>query len=389
MRPLNVAVLPAWYPMPERPGWGIYVQDHVRAAALHHNMVVIADRGPRRHLRELVAVEDSIESGIRTLRVSYRPSRFRKLLALGYFVGLVRAVIRLRREGFRIDLVHGHIHQLAWAAVLLGAALRVPVVITEPSSEFARGLLGPGKRLRARLAFWAADLVCPVTNSLLRDIKRCGISARFRIVTNAVDTSVFFPGDRRRRSERRMLFVAQMTPVKGVPYLLEALASLQSRRNGFHLDLVGDGPDHAQYVALAEKLGLSASVTFHGHRSKPAIAELMRRSSFFVLPSVWETQSVVLIEALASGLPVVATAVGGVPEVVRDADGLLVPPADSRRLAEAIEHMLDHHCDYDAAALAASACERFSYEHVGRLLNEAYAEALAIHGRRQRAAQRA
>ncbi len=379
-RRLKVVVLPAWYPTPERPAWGIYVKDHVRAAALEHDVVVVSDGGPRDSLG-LFALDDAVEDGIRTLRVFHRRSRARKVIALAYLLGVSEALIRLRREGFRPDLIHAHVHQVGWAAVTVGAALRRPVVISEHSTEFPRDLLDRGKRVRARLAFRAADYVCPVSESLRSSIEQHGISARFRVVSNTVDTSLFFPatGGSPGGGRHRMLLVAQMTPIKGVPYLLRSLAKLAESRRDFVLDVVGEGPRRSDYHALAHRLGIADLVAFHGLQPKERIAELMRESSFFVLPSLCENQPVVLIESMTSGLPVVATDVGGVPEIVDDAFGMLVPPADSDALGEAIEQMLEHHADYPSEALAAAARERFSHEVIGARWTEVYDDAIAAH----------
>jgi glycosyltransferase involved in cell wall biosynthesis len=107
----------------------------------------------------------------------------------------------------------------------------------------------------------------------------------------------------------------------------------------------------------------------------------MRRAHFFVLPSLWENAPHVLLEAMACGLPVVATDVGGVAEIVGEDAGVLVPPGDPAALAEAIAVMCERHDSYDAQALARRAEERYGYEAVAREWTEVY-DALRARTRR-------
>jgi glycosyltransferase involved in cell wall biosynthesis len=117
-------------------------------------------------------------------------------------------------------------------------------------------------------------------------------------------------------------------------------------------------------------------VRFLGPLAKEGVAELMRRADLFVLPSLHENLPVVLAEAMASGLPAVATRVGGVAELLDHADaGTLVAPGDPAALAEAIRARLDAPRP-DPAALAARAAERFGYEALARTWDEIYDELL-------------
>jgi len=113
-------------------------------------------------------------------------------------------------------------------------------------------------------------------------------------------------------------------------------------------------------------------VRFHGLKTKPEVAEFMRKADVFVLPSEWENLPCVIIEAMTSGLPIVATSVGGIPEMVDDKMGLLVPPRDSEKLMQALHHMLDTVLNYPRESIAARARARYSYESVGEKLTELY-----------------
>lgn len=141
---------------------------------------------------------------------------------------------------------------------------------------------------------------------------------------------------RTRATAPRLLFVGRLAAVKGVPVLFEAMDRLRGEFPDLEVTLVGDGPDRKALEREAP-----AGVTFAGYRSQSEVAEMLRDSRALVLPSFAEGVPVVLMEAMASGLPVIATRIAGIPELVEEGrSGLLVPPGDAEALAEAIRRVL-------------------------------------------------
>jgi len=378
---LKILHIAGWYPSKRNPVAGIFVREHVKATALYNDVVVFCSEGISTDARSLYEIEDNIENGIRTLRACYRKSPIPKTTYLILLVGMFRAFRKLIREGFRPDVIHAHVYSAGFPAVLLGKLYKLPVIITEHITEFQFGLIG-SKRLIAKFSFEWANLVCPVSEGLKRAIESHGIHARFQVVPNCVDTSLFYPArdksHAQKGNKKRLLFVGNLIPRKGIPYLLKALTRLREKRDDFVLDIVGDGPNRAEYEELGRKLGLEEIVFFHGRlKTKQEVAELMRKCVFFVLPSLAENFGVVLIEAMACGKPVVATATVGASEIVSDKVGKLVPPGDSEALAEAIDYMLDHYSDYDWGEICQYVRSHFSYEVVGKKLHSIYRELTA------------
>ncbi len=365
-----------WYPSKKNPVAGVFVREHVKATALYNDVAVLYSEGVEPGIHGWYQIEDSIEEGIRVLRLRYRKSPVPKTTYFIYLWVMFQAFRKLVKEGFRPDVIHAHVYWAGAPAVLLGKRYGLPVIITEHFSGFPRGLIRGVEKLKAKFAFEQADIVCPVSENLRRHIESYGIRARFQVVPNVVDTSLFYPaedkGHAREDSKKRLLLVGFLIPIKGVPYLLEALTRLREKRDDFMLDIVGDGPNRAEYEELSRKLGLQDIVCFHGSKAKQEVAKFMRRCDIFVLPSLFETFGVVLIEVLACGKPVIATEIGGVNEIITKEVGLLVPPGDSKALADAIDYMLDHYQDYSPGKISQYAKENFSYEVVGRKLDEIY-----------------
>jgi colanic acid/amylovoran biosynthesis glycosyltransferase len=146
----------------------------------------------------------------------------------------------------------------------------------------------------------------------------------------------------------RLLTVARLVEVKGIEYAIRAVASLRDKYSGIRYQIAGDGPLRPELERLAAQLGIADKTEFLGALPQERIIELYQDAHFFVLPGVVtesgeeEGQSLVLAEAQACGLPVIASKIGGIPENLRDGEsGLLVPPGDAAALARAIEDLAE------------------------------------------------
>lgn len=140
---------------------------------------------------------------------------------------------------------------------------------------------------------------------------------------------------------KSLLFVGRLAAVKGVRVLIEAVSRLVEAHPDLSLTLVGDGPDRAALESEVARRGLAGSISFTGYRSQDEVAEALTRSDLFVLPSFAEGLPVVLMEAMAARVPVVATRIAGIPELVEDGvHGRLVPPGDVEALTGAVDALL-------------------------------------------------
>lgn len=189
----------------------------------------------------------------------------------------------------------------------------------------------------------ASDAATAVSHSLARDTARhfcpgpnpCAIE----VIHNFVDTERFAPQAAAPKNKApRAVHVSNFRPVKRVPWLIEAFARATQGTKA-ELVLVGDGPARAEACETARRLGLGSRVRFLGERD--ALPELLSPADVFLLASSEESFGLSALEAMSCGVPVVATAVGGVPEVIRDGEtGLLSPADDPGRYAERIRELL-------------------------------------------------
>jgi glycosyltransferase involved in cell wall biosynthesis len=251
--------------------------------------------------------------------------------APGLRPGLVPRLARVfRRHGAAV--VHTHNNN---PLIYGGPAARlagVPVVVQTRHGQ----TVGVSRRHQGlfRLAAQLADRIVCVSQDARRLSLAEGIPSRkTRVVWNGIDTARF--GYRGPQPGGPAVMVGRMVPLKGVDVLLHATALAARACPDFRVEVAGDGEALPGLRELADRLGLSERVKFLGEvRDVPA---LLGRAGLFVLPSHSEGISLTLLEAMARGLPVTATRVGGNAEVVADGTtGLLVPPGDPARLADAL-----------------------------------------------------
>jgi glycosyltransferase involved in cell wall biosynthesis len=164
---------------------------------------------------------------------------------------------------------------------------------------------------------------------------------KLKVVRCGVNPGLYAAEPAPEHTGRDLLFVGRLEERKGVNFLLEAVALLNARGSNVRLKIVGSGPQKEALQRQTEALSLEAVVTFAGTKDEAGVAEALRHADLLVAPSLSEGLPVVIMEALASGVPVVASAVDGIPELVRDGEtGCLVPPSDQQALADGVKQLL-------------------------------------------------
>jgi glycosyltransferase involved in cell wall biosynthesis len=239
------------------------------------------------------------------------------------------------------------------AAVRIGRALGVPVVLTAIGSDLNR-IPGALVRYLTRLTLRHADRTTTVSRDLAKTAIALGAPPPRTIpILNGCDTAVFHPGDpdSDARAAARMslgiapateavLYVGRLDLRKGLIELIEATAQLSASRPNVHTYLVGDGPDRPALLQAIARTGTSASITLVPPCPTAQVARWMSASDLVTLPSYREGCPNVVLEALAAGRPVVATDVGGIPELMDATCGRLIPAQNVTALAEALDQTL-------------------------------------------------
>lgn len=260
-------------------------------------------------------------------------------------IGIFRLASELRKR--RINVVHTHMYESNLFGVIAARVAGVPVVLTSEHGE--NPWKGPVHRLLERwLISSLADLRFCVSPRIL-DIRRerDGVpESKLRLTVNGTVTPSH---DTSRTSKEVPVIgaVGRFIPAKNYAGLLEAVAQLHSRGYRLRLCIVGHGPEAERVQGIARELGLEAIVEFPGMVSD--MDSWYRKFDLFVSSSIREGLPVAMLEAMAYGLPVVATDVGACAEAVRHEEGgLIVPPGDPAVLADALASLLDNVARRDA-----------------------------------------
>jgi L-malate glycosyltransferase len=317
-------------------------------------------------------VEDLEQAGVMVHCLGHR--RNDRLWSLRLF--------RFVRNG-NYDVVHVHSPlpgSVARAAALSLGRKRPRIFTTEHN---VRSTFTPATRVLNRLTSRWDDTVFAVSDETLRSI-RGGARKRANTLLHGVNISQLRSEVNERSNVRSELgltdhhivvgTVANFRPQKDFPTLLRAVAILSARRPELRWIIVGQGPLEADMRRLAASLGVDSSVIFTGFR--PDATRIMNAFDIFTLSSAWEGLPVALMEALALGLPVAATRVGGIAEALDDEHALLVEPANPQALADAWERLVsDPALRRCLAQRSGELAPEFEIERTQRILETAYGDA--------------
>lgn len=285
--------------------------------------------------------------------------------------------------GGRVRLLHVHLSSYAsfWRkscfivpAVLAGT----PVVLQVHGGDFVNfheRLSSLGKAF-VRWIFRRSTVLIALSDEWKRRLQVIAGHSRIEVVSNPV----LIPPPRKPQFRKHctLLFLGNIGRLKGCYVLLAALAAVKSTFPDVRLLCGGDG-DHASFLRDAAKRGLQDNVQLLGWVTGPAKRRLLARSTLFVLPSYAEGLPMALLEAMAAGMPIVSTPVGGIPDAVRDGiDGVLVPPGDAPALAHAIERLLsdDRLRESLGTSARARAIENYGVDQVVDRLESIYGHAI-------------
>jgi glycosyltransferase involved in cell wall biosynthesis len=370
-RTTKVLLISNLFPTPGDPARGVFTAQLAKRLQDRCELTVVCPlpwlpswtaRAPLGRLRAFASAPYEYDTGrihVHSPKYALVP-RQPRLGAMSMLLGIAPTVLRLHRQ-VRFDVINAHwLYPDGVVSTWLGRHLDVPVVLTALGSDVNILLDNPRTHGTIVNALRDADAVTAKSAGLRRRLVQEGIPAeRVSVTGNGVDVDRFTVRDREASAsalglpsaERRLLFVGKLASVKGVKYLLQAVVGLASSNPRFTLYMVGEGPERASCERITRELGLLPRVRFVGAQHPSAIPCWLGAADVLCLPSLHEGCPNVVLEALASGRPVVASRVGGVPELLTDATGIMVPPGDSAALEAALRRALA--LPWDAPAMRA------------------------------------
>jgi len=384
MKPrLKVLFLPRWYPTRYDPMTGLFIQRQAEALTKYCDIAVIYVHAET-DCPNKFEVEFSEEKEVRVLRVYYRVSDggLFFLRDLQKFYRFYRANFKALKSirKFNPDILHAHVlTRMGLIAFKISRSWKKPFLISEhwsryfPENNTYKGVV---RKWITRFVVGKANAIVVVSEILRKSmIDRKLYNSQYYVIPNVVDTDQFIPASRKgNKFRKRIIHVSCFEDKsKNLSGFLRAVKSLSMKRNDFECLVVGDGPDYEQIVQYSKSLEIKEPlVVFTGLKTEHALVEAYQSSDFLVLSSNYETFGTVLIEGMSCGLPVVATHVGIVPEIITTENGLVVPPGKEDALINAMNRMIDNIDGYDRQKIRSTILNRFSKEKVADSLCNLY-----------------
>ena len=338
-----------------------------------------------RQLAELLRADQSLVCMVQS-NAAYNPAWAGRLPGVRAVFRLVPYLISLWRAAGQVDVFHimassgWSWHLFAAPAIWIAHLRGVPVVVNYRGGEAAR-FLGRSRKL----VNWSMQRVATlaVPSKFLQEVF-LQFAMTAEIVPNVIDLSRFRPRDPHDPHDQRhahsvsILVARNLEPLYDNATALRAFAIVRERYPSARLTIAGSGPEASHLESLSTQLGLQGSVRFAGRLDRDDMADLYRAADVMLNPSLADNMPNSILEALACGVPVVSTNVGGVPSLVRDGvTALLVPPGDARSMADAALRLLDDNALWSRiAAAGVQEVQHYTWLRVAPILGGVYRRAI-------------
>lgn len=385
---MNVLIASRLYPGSSFPGRGTFVHEQARFLSAHCRLQVVSPTpfslplpGLGRWAAYARVGRSELRDGLEILYPRYLslPRRLLFSHAWRFYRAALERAVRTRP-----DLIHAHLaYPDGLAAVEYGRRLGCPVVISVHGHD-VREIPRASPRWRALVAraLGQAEAVIASSGDVQERVRDLGVEGeRLHDIPQAVDCGLFRIGTRPGgEGGWRVLYVGRFDARKGLGVLLEAMQRVRRHRTDVQLRLVGGSPLSGTadgYHRMIADLYLADCVEFLDEQPHEAIPRFMAEADLLVLPSYYESFGVVVVEAMACGLPVVATRCGGPEELVDEGSGRLVAPGDADGLADGILAVIQDYDRYDRTAIRRRAEERWDSRRVAARIYSLYERVLA------------
>lgn len=384
---LTILFITSWYPTRNNPTNGNFIIRHAKAVSVNCKVGVVHVSFDKTltSRKEIVSFD---EENLHHYVLYLRP--FLPLVKLTFCFRMFRIlwgyfyIYKIFKQQYgKPDIIHANVlFPIGIIAVLYKKVFKIPFLISEHWTGFMQEFSTKISKLRLfvikRIAH-QAEVICPVSEDLRKGMEdHNNINGKYKVVPNVVDTTLFHPkkGKNIKHNKKRILHISSLNDEqKNITGIIHTINNLAKKRNDFEFHFIHDF-DAQYYIDIVRGFDLlNPYFFFHGKKSVNEVARFLRECDFFVLFSNYETFSIVTIEALASGIPVIGTNIGALREHISAERGLLVKPRDNNDLLEKIEFMLDHYLDYDEVKMSQYA-QNFCEARVTDIFNDLYKEIL-------------
>jgi len=384
---LNILFLASWYPNDESTQAGNFIQQHAKAVSLYCNVSVVhtvpvknqkedrISKAWNNGVYEVIVYYQKTDTSLPFISNYQKANRKQAAYKKGYSLAL--------NEIGSFDLTHLNVvYPAGIFALYLNNKYKTPFVLSEHWTAFqaaSRQSFNTWQKFLIKKIASKASFICPVSEDLKKAMISFGINHSYKVIPNVINTNVFkLNSSKIKTQSTKILHLSNLKDEqKNISGILNVIKRLSEKRTDFVLTIAGNGPIE-KYQKLAKELNISKELlTFMGERNNHEVFELMHSHHFFLLFSNYETFSIVIAEAWACGLPVIATRCGGLTEAITEENGIQVPVKNEAALTTAIHEMLDNIHHYDGEKISRSIDDQYSYGSIGKQLNEIYKSILS------------
>ncbi len=386
MKPKSkILFLARWYPDRYDPMPGLFIKRHAKVLARFADAAVLSLRAAhdKPYGYEIV---DKVENGVKTTLVYYGtknnlPFFIAKALAgFNFAIAFIKGFRFILNTWGKPDIIHVNVlTRMGIFALWLRKFRGIKYVITEHWSRYlpiTGTYKGFFRKFTTKIVVRNASAVSTVSENLAKAMQGHGLHHKhYMVLPNVVDTDVYVPDTKKSLNDKiQFIHISCFEDrSKNISGLLRTIGNLSKLRTDFECIMVGEGIDLEKMKLYSDELGLNESlVRFTGLLEGEKVVDAYQNADFMVMFSNYENMPVVISESLSCGLPVVATAVGGIPEYINTENGRLVPAGDEAALLEAINSMLDNFPDFDREKIRQNAVEIFGKQAVEEKLQELY-----------------
>ncbi len=376
---MNILHLLSWFPRPDDPTLGNFCVRMIDALPedCHSVILSVCDGKDMTQSFEVKEIPGAHHTHV---QIYIRPPKVNAIRKLKMLRMYQYGLNYIKKHFFEPDLIHLHVtYPLGQVALLWKKLFGYKYVLTEhwtiyqPQNKDV--LVGKLKKKIVKIAN-NAELIMPVSLDLQRCMEGHGVKNRFKVIYNLVNTDVFRLGEAQTENKKHILHISTLRDeAKNFSGILRTIERLRQQRNDFELHVIHDY-DAPEFKAFVKEHNLSDCVIFHGKKTSAEVAQAYQDADFFVLFSNFENLPCVIVEAFASGVPVLSTAVGGIAEIVNNERGILIPQGDEDALLNGMNAMLDHCHEYDRPAIRDYAIKTFAAQNIGRQIFEEYNKVL-------------
>ena len=366
------------WPIESDPMWGSFERDQALALSeLGHQIIVLSvDSRFKASNRKLgITYQESgsihiyrlfVGSWIRLL--SLVPIKLKIRIFQSLFLKLFTTVTK--KEGMP-DLLYSHYLPNSSMAIGAKRIYGVPVVGVEHWSELGYEIVKPNILKWAGLVYPNLDILLTVSSALNNNIRRL-LNTDSIVVNNMVGKEFYFLSPNKKDAITRFIATGNLIPRKGFDFLIKAFHMAKLPENRWTLDIIGEGPEHSLLQKLIEEYNLQKNVYLRGRMERSEVVGCLQSSDVYVLSSLSETFGVAALEALACGIPVIATNCGGASDFMNKDNGIMCDVGDSKALSKSIEYMYKNYSSYDREKIAQECYNHFSATAISKQLEDIF-----------------